>query len=120
MPFPLYMDVHVSQSIIDQLRERLVDVQTAFNDGAVQMDDLEVLERARSQGRVVFTHDVRMKQAAEILQREGKPFGGVLFGQVLQGNIGRFVSDLERLAKGTDFADWANAVEYIPIRRVTK
>src|SRR5262245_27411459 len=117
MPFPLYADVHVSQSIIDQLRERGVDVLTAFNDGAVQLDDAEVLERARALGRVVFSHDLRMKQAAEALQRESRPFGGLLFGPILQGNIGRFVSDLERLAKGSESADWANTVEYIPIRR---
>lgn len=120
MPFPLYVDVHVSQSVIDQLRERLVDVLTAFNDGAVQHDDAEVLERARALGRVLFTHDIRMKQVAESWQRESRPFAGLLFGQVLQGNVGRFVSDLERLSKGTDPGDWLNTIEYIPIRRATK
>jgi predicted nuclease of predicted toxin-antitoxin system len=120
MPLSLYFDVHVAQSVVDQLRERGVDVQTAFNDGAVQLDDAEVLERARAQGRVIFTHDIRLKQVAEAWQREHRAFGGLLFGQVLQGNVGRFVSDLERLAKNSETADWANSIEYIPIRRISK
>jgi hypothetical protein len=94
-----------------------VDIVTAFNDGASQLDDGEVLERARALGRVIFTHDVRLKQTAEQWQQEGRRFAGVLFGMVLQGNIGRFVSDLERLAKGSEPAEWANTIEYVPIRK---
>jgi hypothetical protein len=120
MPVPLYTDIHVSQVVVDQLRERGVDVLTAFNDGGLQRADGEILERARALGRVIFTHDVELKQAAETWQAEGRLFAGVLFGMVLQGNIGRFVSDLERLAKGSDPADWANTIEYVPIRRVPK
>ena len=117
---PLYMDVHVCQAITEQLRQRGLDVMTAIGDGAAMHDDGEILDRARSQGRLLFTHDVAMKHKAEVWQREGKQFAGVLFGHPLQGNIGRFVSDLERIARSSELAEWANAVEYIPIRKIGK
>ena len=117
---PLYMDTHVSQAIADQLRQRGLDVLTAVGDGTALADDAEVLERARALGRVVFTHDVQLKHLAETWKQQGKLFAGVLFGHPLQGNIGRFVSDLERIARSSEPAEWANAIEYIPIRKVGK
>jgi len=47
MSVRLYMDVHVPQSITDQLRRRGVEVITAIEDQANQLPDEAVLDRAR-------------------------------------------------------------------------
>ena len=52
MSIALYMDVHVSQSITDQLRRRGVDVLTAIEDDSAELADEALLERASSLERV--------------------------------------------------------------------
>ena len=51
---------------------------------------------------------------AEQWQREGRAFGGLLFGHQLGATIGQFVQDLELVAKASDPTDWINVVEYLP------
>ncbi len=80
MPVPLYMDVHVPQPITDQVRHRGVDVLTAIEDGARELADAELLQRAGELGRVIFTQDVRFKGLAQEWQRQGRPFAGLIFG----------------------------------------
>jgi len=63
------MDVHVPQAITDQLRRRGVDVLTAIEDDSAELLDDELLERASSLGRVMFTQDIRFKALAEEWQR---------------------------------------------------
>lgn len=55
MVVQLYMDVHVPQSITDQLRRRSVDVLTAIENDSDELLDDELLEHVRSLGRVLFT-----------------------------------------------------------------
>ncbi len=95
MPVPFYMDVHVPQSITDQLRRRGVDVLTTIEDGWAERDDAELLEHAQELGRVMFTQDIRFKALAEDWQRHGRSFAGLVFGHQLGGTIGQFVRDLE-------------------------
>ncbi len=114
MPVSLYMDVHVPQAITDQLRARGVDVLTAIEDGSNQLPDDELLERARTLGRVLFTQDIRFKALAEDWQRQGRPFAGLLFGHQLGGTIGQFVKDLELIAKASEPGDWAGVVDRLP------
>jgi len=114
MPVPLYLDVNVPQSITDQLRERGVNVVTAIEDGARELTDRELLERARELRRVVFTHDTRFKALAEDWQRQGQQFAGLIFGRQLGGTVGQFVRDLELIALACDPDDCWNTVQYLP------
>lgn len=57
----LYLDVHVPAAIAAELRRRGVDVLSAQEDGATELDDNDLLLRANSLGRVVFTQDIRFK-----------------------------------------------------------
>ena len=115
MPVPFYMDVHVPQSITDQLRRRGVDVLTAIEDGWAERDDAELLEHAHELGRVVFTQDIRFKALAEGWQRQGRPFAGLVFGHQLGGTIGQFVRDLELIATASDPQEWVSVVEHLPL-----
>ena len=65
MSVRLYMDVHVRRAVADGLRLRGVDVLTAQQDGANQLEDAALLDRATSLGRLLFTQD-------EDLLREAK------------------------------------------------
>ena len=114
MPVGLYMDVHVPQSITDQLRSRGIDVLTAIEDGCRGLSDEDLLERARTLGRVMFTQDIRFRAMAEDWQRRGRPFAGLAFGHPVQGTIGQYVRDLELLAQACDPAERMNTVEYLP------
>ena len=102
MPVRLYTDVHVPQAIIDQLRRRAVDVVSTHDDDADELDDDELLERAKVLGRVLFTQDVRFRAMAEDWQRAGRGFAGLVFGPQLGATIGQYVNDLELIAKSTD------------------
>ncbi|HSZ54895.1 MAG TPA: DUF5615 family PIN-like protein [Tepidisphaeraceae bacterium] len=117
MSVQLYMDVHVPEAITTQLRRRDVDVLTALDDGAGRTVDAELLERARTVGRVMFTQDIRFCALAEGWQGEGRSFAGLIFGHQLAGTIGQFVSDLELIAKASEPQEWVNVVERIPFPR---
>jgi hypothetical protein len=108
------MDVHVPQSITDQLRRRGVDVLTAIEDDSAELADEALLERASSLERVLFTQDIRFKALAENWQRHQRPFAGLIFGHQLGGTIGQFVKDLELIALASESDEWLNVVEYLP------
>jgi len=105
----LYLDVHVPAAIAAELRRRGLDVLTAQEDG-------DLLIRASSLGRLLFTQDIRFKALAEDWQREARPFAGLVFGHQLHGSIGQYIRDLELIAKATDPADWHGQVEQLPLR----
>ena len=50
MPIRLYMDHHVSRTITSGLRYLDVDVLTAFEDNAHELNDPELLDRAGIRG----------------------------------------------------------------------
>ena len=114
MAVALYLDVHVPRAIAVQRRRRGVDVLTAIVDGSDALPDEELLERARTLGRVVFTQDLRFKALAHAWQRQGLPFAGLIFGHQRGATLWKYVTDLELVAKVTESADWASTVEYLP------
>ncbi|MBI2806833.1 MAG: DUF5615 family PIN-like protein [Planctomycetes bacterium] len=114
MAASFYFDVHVDKAIHDQLRRRGVDVLRAQDDDAGELTDEELLERATKLGRIVVTHDVNFKVLAEERQRQGKRFSGLLHGRQLDVVIGKYVKDLELIAKASEPEDWENIVEHLP------
>lgn len=115
MTVGLYMDVHVPQPITDQLRRRGVDVLTAIEDGADRLPDDQLLERAESLRRILFTQDIRFRAMAEQWQRDGKTFAGLIFAHPLRASIGRCVGDLEIVAFASEPDEWQNIVEHLPL-----
>jgi hypothetical protein len=109
------MDVHVHAAVTDQLRRHGVDVITAQDDAALQLQDHQLLERSMTLGRVIFTYDIRFKALAEDWQRTSKPFGGLIWGHPMRLTIGRIVTDLELIAKATDSSEWQGVVEQLPL-----
>ena len=116
MPVSIYLDLHVHRSIRDELRRKGVDVLTAQEDKADTMEDDDLLERATTLGRVLFTQDIRFKAMAEDWQRQGRPFAGLAYGDQSNSLVGKYVQDLELIAMATDPSDWANVVQHLPFK----
>ncbi len=114
MAVMLYMDVHVPWPITEQLRVRGVDVLTAQDDGADALPDDELLRRSTELERVMFTQDIRFKALAQTWQRDKRAFAGLVFGHQLHATIGKYVTDLELIAKSTNPDDWLDAIEHLP------
>ena len=87
MAIPLYMDQHVPRAITTELRLRGVDVLTAQEDGADQLSDPALLDRASALGRVLFSQDIDLLVEATKRQREGTPFHGVIYAHKLRVSI---------------------------------
>jgi hypothetical protein len=110
------MDVHVPHAITAGLRLREVDVLMAQEDGIRRLPDTMLLDRATALGRVLFSQDEGLlREAAQWLQR-GVFFAGVIYAHQLKVTIGQCLSDLALLAHVNDPEDFANRVEYLPLR----
>src|SRR5262245_18971505 len=105
MPIAFYMDQHVPRAITVGLQLRGVEVHTAYEDGASELEDGELLNRAGEMGRVLFTRDDDLLAEATKRQRAVIPFCGIVFAHQLRVSIGRCVDDLELIAKAGEPAD---------------
>jgi predicted nuclease of predicted toxin-antitoxin system len=74
----LYRDVHIRFALTEDLRLHGVDVLTAQEDGTTAISDSELLDRATSLGRVVFSHDKDFLREASKRQQSGQFFAGVI------------------------------------------
>jgi Domain of unknown function (DUF5615) len=115
MPLAFYMDHHVPRAITLGLRLRAVDGLSAYEDGASELEDATLLDRASEWGRVLFTRDDDLLAEAAKRQREEIPFHGVIYAHQLRVSIGRCVQDLEILAKAGEPADLLNGVIFLPL-----
>ncbi len=80
----LYMDHNVPRAISEGLRLRGIDVITAYEDSADDMNDPALLDRATELGRALFTQDDDLLAEATKRQKEGVIFGGVIYSHQLQ------------------------------------
>jgi hypothetical protein len=115
MSLKLLMDVHIPRAITDSLRVRGVDVLTAQEDGSRTMLDPELLTRAGSIGRVVFSHDEDMLIEAARRQTAGEYFSGLIYAHPMNITIGRAIDDAELVAKIYEPSDIENFVQYLPL-----
>jgi hypothetical protein len=115
MPVDLYMDVHVPRAITVELRRRDVAVLTAQEDGTTRWPDPQLLDRATSLGRILFTQDDDLLAEVTRRQRANIPFAGVIYAHQLHVSIGGCVHDLELIAKLAEPDEMRNRVEYLPL-----
>ncbi len=55
MPLSFYMDQHIPRAVTAGLRQRGLDVLTAYDDGADQFPDDLLLDRVSALGRILFS-----------------------------------------------------------------
>jgi len=110
-----YMNQHVPRAITEGLRIRGVDVITAYEDGASEMGDPELMNRATELGRVLFTQDDDLLAEAVARQRKGVTFSGVIYAHQMRVSIGKCIHDLDLIAKAGEIEDVANRVQFLPL-----
>jgi predicted nuclease of predicted toxin-antitoxin system len=76
LDFPLLTDENIAPDVVAGLRARGLDVRTAWNEQLIGRPDVDVLERATAQGRVVITHDLAFGRSAI---RAGTSFVGIIY-----------------------------------------
>ena len=116
MALTLYMDVHVPAAITDGLRRHGLDVLTSQEDQTRTAEDEELLMRATSQGRLLFTYDEDFLTIAATWQRDGKRFPGILFSAQLGASIGRTLADIHLIAEVCPPEEVADRVIYLPLK----
>ena len=109
------MDHHVPIAIADGLRDRLVDVITAQEDGAAEIDDESLLARATELDRVLFSQDRDLLTIGNRWLRNGQDFTGLIYAHQLGITIGRAVRDLELMSAALDPEDMCNQIEFLPL-----
>jgi predicted nuclease of predicted toxin-antitoxin system len=115
MSIGLYMDVHVRREITEGLRARGVDVLTAQEDGARELDDAYLLDRATAIGHILFSQDDDLLREGARRQQAGEGFAGIIYAHQLNITIGQCIEDLELIAKTTEPEEWMNRVIYLPL-----
>ncbi len=115
MSVQLYMDVHVPGPITRALIRRGVDVKTAQEEGAAELQDNALLDRATALNRVLFSRDEDLLVEATARQRSGRFFAGVVYAHQLRVAIGQCINDLEVIAKVGYPEDFHNRVEHLPL-----
>src|SRR5690349_15476882 len=98
MPLALYMDHNVKFGVTRGLRLRGVDVLTTYEDGAHQLADSALLDRAMQLHRVLFTQDDDLLDEAAHRQEAGVEFTGVIYAHQNNLSIGRCIEELELIA----------------------
>jgi len=111
----LYMDVHIRRAVTSALRLRSIDVLTAQEDGAAELDDDRLLQRATELGRVLVSQDEDLLREGARRLREHKDFSGIVYAHQLRITIGQMVDDLELIAAATSKEEWRGKIEYLPI-----
>ena len=105
----------MSRAITVALLDREVDVLTAQADGAAELRDPDLLDRATSLGRVLFSQDDDLLAEATRRQRGGLPFAGIVYAHQLYVTVGRCISDLELIAKAGAPEDLSDRVQFLPL-----
>lgn len=104
----LYTDEHVSRAVIHGLRHRGVDVLTVREAGLLGASDEEHLERARMEGRVIFTQDEDFLR----LHAAGFQHAGIVYAS--QGaSTGEIIRGLMLIHDVLEAEDMKGHVEYL-------
>ena len=114
MAIALYMDHNVPRAITSGLRRRGIDVLSAYEDGAHELEDAALLDRAGELGRVLFSRDDDLLREATRRQRDGTAFCGVIYAHQREVSIGHCIFDLQVIAEASEPEELRGQVIYLP------
>jgi Domain of unknown function (DUF5615) len=109
------MDVHVRRAVTAGLRLRSADVLTAQEDGAAELGDDQLLQRATELGRVLVSQDADLLREGAKWLMEHRDFSGIIYVHQLRITVGQMVDDLELIINATSQEEWRGRIEYLPI-----
>jgi predicted nuclease of predicted toxin-antitoxin system len=111
----LFLDHNVRTAVAAGLRQRGVDVVTAYEDGSAKLDDEPLLHRANELRRVFFTHDDDFLAIADHWLTAKRPFSGVVYAHQYRLTVRQLIVELETIAKAADLDDMQDRVEFLPL-----
>ncbi len=111
------MDHHIPKSITVGLRMRKVDVITAYEDQAHQLDDRALLDRASELERILFSQDDDLLVESARRQKNNIHFAGLVYAHPLNISIGTCIKQLELLSRTADLEDFSNKVVFLPVKQ---
>ena len=115
MKVSFLMDVHVPFAVTKALRLRGIDVLTAQEDDAAELDDLSLLRRATELSRMLVTQDRDLlREGDECLERQ-ELFFGVVYSHRIRVPVGRMIADLALMGEASTAGEWINVVAHLPI-----
>ncbi len=107
-PVKFYTDEHVGRAVVHGLRQRGADVLSVPEAGLLGASDEEHLERARAEGRVVFTQDEDFLR----LHAAGVAHAGIAYAP--QGtSIGDIIRGLMLIHQLLEAEEMSGHVEYL-------
>lgn len=115
MSVRFYFDHNVHGAVVRGLRSRGVDVLLAFEDGAHELPDHELLDRAALLGRVLYSNDDDLLREARSRQEDEKPFPGLVYVHPLRLGIGEQIDELELIGKAVEPGELVGRVVFLPI-----
>lgn len=86
------------------------------DDGTSRFDDEAILSRCCQLQRVFVTQDEDLLAIAHTWQQQGREFPGIIFMPQLAAGIGRFIEDLELVAKCCDETEVLGLVTRLPLK----
>ncbi|CAN5899159.1 DUF5615 family PIN-like protein [soil metagenome] len=92
-----------------------MDVITAGEDGAGELQDPVLLDRATELNRILFTQDDDFLTEATRRQKQGQTFTGVIYVHQLGISIGDCIRDLELVSKVGEPTDMADQTLFLPL-----
>lgn len=115
MTVSLYMDHNVVRAVVEGCRSKGLDVLTAYDDGWHERSDSDILERAGSMSRVVFTQDTDFIVLASERQTLNTPFSGVIFGRHGSMSVRKVIDDLVLICHTLTNEELANQLIWLPL-----
>ena len=115
MQIRLYLDEDsMSKALAHNLRLRGIDVTTVAEEGRQGLSDLEQLEFATSEGRVICTGNVGdfLQLHTEFLS-SGKPHAGIIIIPRQGYSVGEQIRRLLRLIKSKSAESMRNNIEFL-------
>ncbi|HVO70090.1 MAG TPA: DUF5615 family PIN-like protein [Aggregatilineaceae bacterium] len=122
VPIRFCADTHIARAVTDQLRAKGVDIVRCEEVGLAEADDVEHLDYAAREGRVIVTQDKDFLRLHSVWQSEGKVHSGIMYclphlkGAKYAGRIIQTCLDYHELVAGgaaTLEGDVVNQVIYV-------
>ncbi len=115
MKIRLYMDEDsMDHDLVDALRLRGVDVTTALEQGMIDRDDLDQLNYATAQGRVLCSFNARdFNRLHNEYLAQGKQHAGIILVQQQRYTVGEQMRRLLKLIAAKPAEAMQNHVEYL-------
>ncbi len=108
MTIKFYMDEHIHPAVVKGLRRRGVDVLTAQEAGMLDAPDIEHLQLAASQGRVLVTQDADFLR----LHAKSTPHSGIVYAHQ-RTPVSQIIQGLTLIYQVLSPADMENHIEFI-------